>query len=164
LFTIDATKCAACNYSIPSEFRVTFKHNADASLYDVYEVSTTLKFQVFKILQNPSAVTTFGTSAISFDMRNAFITNMDLVADSDYDWLKSSNLLFTYSGVNNSVMQAISSYNYVTKTFATSASDPAVITLLDFSRVTGTFTLTYTARHPLVTGYTVQATAVSVTV
>jgi hypothetical protein len=69
-------------------------------------------------------------------MPNAFISNFDS-ASVTYDWLKTPNLSYSFTGVKNSVLQEIESYAYVSETFKVSTANLNELVLKDYSRVSG---------------------------
>lgn len=95
-------------------------------------------------------------------MLDVFITNFDSVSASGYDWLKRDKCTYTYTSCTMvSVDQAISGYDYCANAFY-QESGTNLVKLKNYSLVSGTYQLKYSATHSKVPGYSVESSVITV--
>jgi hypothetical protein len=131
-FKLDASICGAnCDYTLPSEFKVSFYVYCNTAVYTCTPQTWTKTFPILKIRIKSSLSYTAATT--TYNMPDAFISNFDTVASTSYNWLKGSGCSYTFACTNVSVLQAIASYNYCSMSFVQSTSDATKVDQLDYS-------------------------------
>jgi hypothetical protein len=99
-YKLDPTLCGStCDFTKPSEFRVTFLLSCDPGLYKCTAQSTNKNFPIFKISAKTGV--SYGSGTSVYTMQDAFASNFDTVSNTSYNWLKINTCSFSYTSCSN---------------------------------------------------------------